>query len=157
MEQIADSPPAESLEFGLEAARRRRAELRASISALEQALAAPAPGRTDAWCERVHVALVELSADLREHVDITAGDDGMCAGLLTTLLRLSFAVAQLTGEHEEMIRALEDLLAYAVSFSCSADHVRQRGTMLLGRLIRHRQREADLVYEAYQTDIGGQD
>jgi hypothetical protein len=157
MERIAASPPAASLEFGLEAARRRRAELRASISALEQALAAPAPGRAAAWCERVHVALVELSADLREHIDVTAGDDGLGAGVVTTTPRLSHAVVQLSREHGEMIRSLEDLLTYAGASGCSADHVRQRGTLLLGRLIRHRQREADLVYEAYQTDIGGQD
>ena len=40
----------------IEAWRLRRAEMRESMSALEQALAAPAVGRRAAWGERVHVA-----------------------------------------------------------------------------------------------------
>jgi hypothetical protein len=36
------------------------------------------------------------------------------------------------------------------------DRVRGLGTALLGRLLRHRQRGSDLVYEAYQIDIGGE-
>src|SRR5215211_6975403 len=80
----------------LEALRRHRAELRESMSALEQALAAPAPGRLDAWAQRVHVALVELSADFREHIDVTEGPSGLYRGLLTTAPRLSKAVARLT-------------------------------------------------------------
>ena len=51
----------------IEALRVRRAELYESMSALEQALAGPAPGRLDAWAERVHVALVELVSDFRTH------------------------------------------------------------------------------------------
>ena len=157
MENIVIPPALAALEFGLEAARRHRAELRESISALEQALAAPAPGRGDAWCERVHVALVELSADMREHIDITVGADGLYSGVLASTPRLSHAAAQLSGEHGEMIRSLEDLLHYVEAPAAGVDRVRQLGTVLLGRLVRHRQREADLVYEAYQTDIGGQD
>jgi hypothetical protein len=41
----------------LEDLRRRRAELLESMSAVEQALAAPAPGRQARWAERVAVAL----------------------------------------------------------------------------------------------------
>jgi hypothetical protein len=63
----------------LEDVRCRRAELLESMRAVEQALAAPAPGRHARWAERVHVALVELSADLREHIDITEGPDGLYA------------------------------------------------------------------------------
>jgi hypothetical protein len=49
------------------------------MSALEQALAAPAPGRPDAWTERVHVALVELFSDFREHIAIAEGRMGCIA------------------------------------------------------------------------------
>ena len=157
MENIVIPPALAALEFGLEAARRHRAELRESISALEQALAAPAPGRDDAWCERVHVALVELSADLRAHVEITGGAEGMYSAALAAAPRLSHAVAQLSVEQQMAIRSLDDLLRYACVPGVSVDRVRQLGTVLLGRLIRLRQRGADLVYEAYHTDIGGED
>ena len=43
--------------------RRHRAELLEAMSAVEQALAAPAPGRQGRWAEGVHVALAELSAN----------------------------------------------------------------------------------------------
>jgi hypothetical protein len=34
--------------------------------------------------------------------------------------------------------------------------VRAAATSLLARLARHRQRGADLVFEAYQVDVGGE-
>jgi hypothetical protein len=34
--------------------------------------------------------------------------------------------------------------------------VREAATTALGRLVRHRQRGSDLVYEAYQVEIGGE-
>ena len=60
----------------LEEVRRRRAELRESMSAVEHALAAPAPGRQVRWAERVHGALAELFADFGTHIDVTEGPDG---------------------------------------------------------------------------------
>jgi hypothetical protein len=36
------------------------------------------------------------------------------------------------------------------------DTVRDRGTALLGQLVRHRQRGSDLIYEAYSAEIGGE-
>ena len=141
----------------LEALRRHRADLRESMNALEQALAAPVPGRPAAWAERVHVALVELSADFREHVEITEGPGGLYRGLLTTAARLSNAVARLTHEHAQIRELVEDLLTRAVGPDVDyADRVRDLGMALLGRLVRHRQRGSDLVYEAYAVDIGGE-
>ena len=56
--------PAPADNRALEALRMRRAELRESKSALEQALAAPAARTAEAWTQRAHVALVELFSDL---------------------------------------------------------------------------------------------
>jgi hypothetical protein len=78
----------------LKEVRRRRAELLESMRAVEQALAAPAPGRHAHWAERVYVALVELSADFGEHIDITEGPDGLYRELLNTAPRLSGPVAR---------------------------------------------------------------
>jgi len=142
----------------LEELRRRRAELFESMSAVEQALAAPAPGRQARWSERVHVALVELSADFGEHIDITEGPDGLYRELLQTAPRLSAAVARLTREHA-LIRDLLDKLLACVSepeVKVDVDRIRDLGTALLGRLVRHRQRGSDLIYEAYAAEIGGE-
>jgi hypothetical protein len=138
--------------------RRRRAELRESMSALELALAGPAPEDQARWAERVRVALVELSADFGEHVDITEGPGGLYGELLQAAPRLSGSVARLTREHA-LIRGLVDDLLERVSppgANEDVDRVRDLGTALLGRLLRHRQRGSDLVYEAFQIDIGGE-
>jgi hypothetical protein len=142
----------------LEDLRRRRAELRESISAVEHALAAPAPGRYPHWAERVHVALVELSADFGEHIHFTEGPDGLYREILRTPPRLSGAVARLTREHALITDLLDNLLACVSQPEVNADvdTVRDRGTALLGRLVRHRQRGSDLIYEAYTADIGGE-
>jgi hypothetical protein len=145
-------------EQAIEALRVRRAELYESMSALEQALAAPAPGRLDAWAERVHVALVELVSDLREHIAIAERPNGVFRRVLSTTPRLSDAVARLTREHAEINDLIEQLLTRvgAAPVSDGVDGVRDLGTALLVRLIRSRQRSADLIYEAYQSDIGGE-
>lgn len=143
----------------LEAIRRQRAELRESMSALELALAgaAPAPSGQGRWAERVNVALVELSADIREHVDLTEGPDGLYVDILETAPRLSGAVARLTKEHAQISDLVDDLLArQAALASEDVDQVRGLGTSLLGLLVSHRQRGSDLVYEAYEFDVGGE-
>ena len=142
----------------LEELRRRRAELRESISALENALAAPATADQARWAERVLAALAELSGDLREHIDIAEGPDGLYRGLLETSPRLSDAVTGLTAEHARIRRQLDDLLARvaAPSAAVGVDSIRDSGTTLLGRLVRHRQRGSDLVFEAYAFDLGGE-
>lgn len=141
----------------LEAIRRQRAELRESMSALELALAGPARSGQARWAERVHVALVELSADFGEHIDLTEGSDGLYVDILATAPRLSGAVARLTVEHVKVSELIDGLLARASTLeSEDVDPVRELGTTLLGLLVSHRQRGSDLVYEAFEFDVGGE-
>jgi hypothetical protein len=127
------------------------------MSALELALAVPAASGLARWAERVHVALVELSADFREHIDLTEGPDGLYVDLLATAPRLAAAVARLTGEHLEICDLVDDLLGRTSTLSREdVDPVRGLGTTLLGLLVSHRQRGSDLVYEAYEFDVGGE-
>ena len=139
---------------------KRRAELRASLSAVEHALAAPATGRVGPWAERVHAALAELSADFAEHVRITEGDEGLYTKVLRAEPRMVGAVRRLTTEHAGLTRAIGELLTRFDAGLAEPDQVtgaRTRGTQLLGALVRHRQAGSDLVYEAYAVDIGGSD
>lgn len=143
----------------LDAVRRRRAELRETLGALEQALAAAASGRAVIWGERVHAALVEVAEDFAQHIEVTEGPDGLHQAILAGDLRLTNAVDALTAEHQQIATQIAALLADTeppVTATDVAD-VRERSTRMLGHVIRHRQRGADLIYEAYQTDIGGGD
>jgi len=147
-------PPEQVL---LEELRRRRVDLRESMGVLEQALAAPAPGRPGAWAAHVHGALEELSADFREHIEITEGPSGLYRGLLTTAPRLSNAVARLAREHTQIHDLVDDLLDRTSRPDVGdVDSLRDLGMALLTSLVRHRQRGSDLVYEAYTVDIGGE-
>ena len=143
---------------GLDVLRRRRAELFESMSALRQALDARTSGCLDTWSEWVEVALTELSADLRAHIAITEGPGGLHRDVVEVAPRLCHAVDRLAREHVEMSAMLERLRWRARPVTTTQDvaDVRSIGAAVLDRLARHRRRGADLVFEAYATDIGGE-
>jgi hypothetical protein len=143
----------------LDAVRARRVELREAMGRLERSLAAPASGRAVVWGELVHAVLVELAGDFDEHIAITEGPDGLHQAILSGDLRLANAVNGLAAEHSQIAAELVELVRTTEAPVTPQDTaiVRNHGTNLLGRLARHRQRGADLIYEAYQTDIGGGD
>ena len=154
---MEESPPGPDREL-LEELRRHRAELRESMGALEDALAAPATSDISRWTQRVEAALAEVSGDFRAHVDITEGPKGLHVELIEASPRLAGAVADLTRDHLLIRGRIDDALARVAGPDTTAavDDVRAAATALLGRLVRHRQRGSDLVYEAYEFDIGGE-
>lgn len=143
----------------VDVARARRAKLLASITALERALTLPA--REPTWTARVEAEIRELASAFDHHIAATEGADGMYGEILRTAPRLQFAINQLVNEHAEArsaITALGTLVAEAGEADQEAiERIRIDGTDLLARLVRHRQRGADLVFEAYAQDIGGRD
>lgn len=142
----------------LEELRRHRAELRESMGALEDVLAAATTADRSRWVHRVQAALAEVSGDFRAHIDITEGPHGLYAELLKTSPRLSGAVDGLKHEHGLIGSQVDQLMtrAAAPDVTADVDGVRRAGTALLGTLVRHRQRGSDLVFEAYEFDIGGE-
>lgn len=143
----------------LDELRRRRIELRDTMSALERALAAPASGRAVVWGEGVHDALLALVDDFREHVVVTEGPGGLHQAILDGAVRLANAVQALVDDHAVIAAGIAEAIALAAPPVTEADvaTVRDHCTALLARLARHRQRGADLIYEAYATDVGGVD
>ena len=142
----------------ISALRRHRAELLDSLRAVEQALAAPAVGDPAAWAERVSVAFIELEADFGEHVDMTEGPDGLYRAVLSSAPRLSNRVNTLTADHIRIRTAIAALVTATSGpiVDGDVDRIREAGTGLIAQLSQHRQRGADMVFEAHQTDIGGE-
>lgn len=138
--------------------RRQRAELRAAMGDLEQALAGPAPGNHRLWAESVRDATVEVSEAFSEHVAVTEGTDGLYEDLLQAAPRLSGDVARLVDEHKLIAVRVDGLLSNLAGVRGGDDvaRVRDLGTALLDTLIRHRQRGSDLIYEAYEAELGGE-
>ena len=145
-------PSTETATSSLDIARRQRAQLLAMIQRVERALAAPAgePGWRSAVLSRF-AALREAFAD---HIAVTEGHDGLYAELLSTAPRLAHGVDGLVRDHTRLRHAIDAVWVRAPG--ARPQELRAWAGDLLRDLSRHRQRGADLVYEAYQTDIGGE-
>ena len=141
---------------------RRRADLYQAILGLEQAASRPAVAREEEWLTGVIEALDDLEGEILDHIEITERHDGLYAEIVEAAPRLSLKVQLLRDEHPQMQEATSSLKARltaardgdALSVDDTARDEIQR---LLGRLVKHRQRGADLVWEAYTRDIGGAD
>ncbi|MGQ0824131.1 MAG: hypothetical protein ACT4OX_03690 [Actinomycetota bacterium] len=138
--------------------RLRRAGLKSAMSGLELAIAAPAPGRIGEWAQGVRVSLSVLQEVWTRHVVETEAPGAFLDDILAESPRLSNQVARLREEHGEtlstLLRVEQQLLRVQIDDDWTND-VRVELTGLLCSLARHRQRGADLVYEAYDVDIGG--
>jgi hypothetical protein len=144
----------------LEAVRERRAGLRTAMNNLERAVASPGPGRVDEWVVGVRDALESLRDVVDRHIFATEAPGGFLDEMVEEEPRLANGAQRLREEHGEivdMISAASARLRSRPSFATDewVDAMRDRLLALLGVLARHRQRGADLVYEAYDVDIGG--
>jgi hypothetical protein len=143
----------------LDAALRRRAELHDSTKSLVRALEAASPGREHAWLHRVSDALGVLREDFTEHVDMNEAPEGIHAEMLHVQPRLASRVRRLAEDHVVISDRIDAAMAL-VSRGESEDvrtqvaEVRDACTQVVALITRHRQRSSDLVYEAYNTDIG---
>ncbi len=141
----------------LEQVRAHRSELGESMSALDAATALPV-GLGPLWRRRVRAALTELAHDLRDHVDLTEAEGGLYADIRASSPRLSRGVDRQLEDHRWFLEEVERLLTERddglADEAALAAH-REAATSLVGRLVRHRQRGSDLIYEAYAVDIGG--
>lgn len=154
-------PPADAA-AAVERARGPRADLRAAMLALEKAAAAPAPNRLGDWAMRVHDALVDLGAAYERHIAVTEGPEGLLEDIQHAAPRLSTKAARLTEEHHDLrarITEMVDLARGAAgrTETGAADEVRRAATDLMAAISRHRQAGSDLVFEAFEVDIGAGD
>ncbi|MCW3814725.1 hypothetical protein ONA91_09685 [Micromonospora sp. DR5-3] len=136
------------------AARQPGPTLPGELSALARALATSA--EESRWREHLVVQLGPVRRGFAEHVRLTEGPDGLYAELLHQAPRLDRGVRLLTHEHAAIAAALVALQRAAELPAVPAEEVRERVGNLLRALDQHRQRGADLLWEAYETDLGGE-
>jgi hypothetical protein len=137
--------------------RRRRGELRLALLNLEESLAASPRGDDANWRLRIHGSLETLLADFREHVRLTEGPGGLHNDIVVNAPRLTGAVARLVREHGRITVQVGGLLAETAEPAAPIDPsvIRDSATNLIASMMKHRQAGADLIFEAYETDIGG--
>jgi hypothetical protein len=145
----------------IEGVRSRRAGLRTAMSALEYALAAPAPRRVDEWRHGVRESLMALHEVWTRHIVETEAPGAFLDELIDEAPRLSTPAARLRREHSEILgvinraeKSLEQVLLDD-DHDVFVDTLRGDLTEMLCALAHHRQRGADLIFSAYAVDIGG--
>jgi Hemerythrin HHE cation binding domain len=151
----------QSLDPTLDAVVGQRRSLRRALSDVESTLASPAAGRTAAWMARLTEAMENLRDIFDLHVEVTEGHGGLFEDILATAPRLANRVRRLRAEHAAMRMMLNSELlrlrgGTVTSTPSEVDDFRSRVNDLLALLVRHRQQGADLLYEAYHFDIGGE-
>jgi hypothetical protein len=137
----------------LREARNRRLELGDALARAE--VASAAPGASPRWRQDLALALGMVRGALDRHIDEVEGESGLLAELRRMDPRLAPAVQQLEDEHPALCEAADAALA-CVASDAPVSEVRAVVARLLSDLSVHRQRGADLVWEAYNVDIGGQ-
>jgi hypothetical protein len=145
----------------IEGVRSRRAGLRNAISSLELALAAPAPHRVDEWRRGVSDSLTSLHDVWTRHIVETEAPGAFLDELVDEAPRLATPAARLRREHNEILgvinraeKALDQVLLDD-DHEQYVDALRADLTEMLCALAHHRQRGADLIFAAYDVDIGG--
>ena len=149
---------AEASRDAMESVRVRRAGLKSAMSGLEVAIAAPAPGRLEEWAAGVRDALGMLQEVWTRHIVETEAPGALLDDLVEEAPRLYNQSLRLREEHGEILSILlevDDRLQPDHGDPEWVERLRSVLTSLLVALARHRQRGADLVYEAYAVDIGG--
>jgi hypothetical protein len=133
-------------------ARGLRVELQEAMGRLELALARPAS--PNGWSQVVEMYLYELRAALDAHIDEVESPNGLLAEIRETAPRLAAATVDLGNEHIDLLEMWDDAADALRAHPDDANSIRRRITSMLCELAVHRQHGADLVYEAYNVDIG---
>ena len=141
-------------------ARKRRQTLHDAIVQLEMGISSPAAGRVPEWNGQVAKALVGVRDAFEQHVIVTEKPGGLYEEIMERAPRLAGTVKRLQDEHPSIDEGVKKLLGRleageVTSGAWPLDRARDDLQRLIGAVVRHRQKGADLVWEAYNVDIGG--
>jgi hypothetical protein len=138
---------------------RRRADLHQALIDVEEAISGPAADRLESWTADVTKQVAALLTTLDEHIEVTERVGGLYDEIQQRAPHLSTQVGRLHDEHPAMRTETLELLDRfendPIGDAWTVDQARDDIQRLLGRMVRHRQHGADLVWEAYNLDIGG--
>jgi hypothetical protein len=144
----------------LDEASKRRKTLHDTLVNLEQAISSPAAARIPDWTASVLKEVVEVREAFDQHVIATERPDGLYDEILARAPRLAGNIRRLKDEHPEITERVQAMVLRLETVPIDPDgwpldHARDDLQRFIGAVIRHRQKGADLVWEAYNVDIGG--
>ena len=154
------TPEQDDLTPALSEARRRRATLHDSLVHLEIAISSPATARIPEWTALVTKEVIGVRDAFDQHVMVTEKPGGLYEEIITRAPRLDGTVRRLKDEHPEITEKVAQMVERLEKATIGGpewplDDARDDLQRFIGTVIRHRQKGADLVWEAYNVDIGG--
>ncbi|MDH4111172.1 MAG: hypothetical protein OEV60_00640 [Actinomycetota bacterium] len=154
------APDHDDLTPALSEAKRRRATLHDALVHLEIAISSPAARRIPEWTALVTKEVIGVRDAFEQHVMVTEKPGGLYEEIIMRAPRLDGTVRRLKDEHpgiaekvQEMVTRLERATIGGPEWPL--EDARDDLQRFIGTVIRHRQKGADLVWEAYNVDIGG--
>jgi hypothetical protein len=142
----------------LDAVRVRRESLHQALVGLEDALSTPI-GDSERWRLRVAMAVDHAANRVDEHIWEAEASDGLLNQVVSEVPRLFCRAARLRDDHLQLRKEIYELRVVLAEIDDAdvaeqGDSLRKEALEFLGHVAVHRQRGADLIYEAYQVDIG---
>jgi hypothetical protein len=152
--------PEQPITPALSEAKQRRATLHDAIVHLELAISSPAAGRISEWTARVSKEMIGVRDAFEQHIMATEKPGGLYEEIIMRAPRLDGTVRRLKDEHPGISEQIEQMVVRLDTQEIGTDAwpldtARDDLQRFIGTVIRHRQRGADLVWEAYNVDIGG--
>ncbi|MDJ0952066.1 MAG: hypothetical protein QNJ81_00175 [Acidimicrobiia bacterium] len=134
---------------------RQRSQLGQAMIQVEVAAAAPAA--KESWMIDLLHSLRQLEIAFNNHIVEVQSPLGLLDRIVDQAPRLQRAVEATRDEHEAIAESIGAALAMMESEGAAdrRDELRDTVMGVLLALARHRQKGADLIYEAYDVDIGG--
>jgi hypothetical protein len=132
--------------------------LQVAMGRVERALRSPSPGRERDWAQAVADALRTLVAALTEHKQSTEATDGLLAELLHAMPQAQYQIGRIRADHalqlQQAVGLREEVERMSSVGVIAVDAIRYRAGLLLGAIRIHIARQVDLIYEAFNSDIG---
>lgn len=136
----------------------KHSALLSAIHSLEAALFSPAPGREREWATQVSGRLREVHAELETHRREAEGVDGLYDQLEVVMPRAATRIQYLKDTNQSLVDRVELLIREVERIAKSGVGafmaVRSNSTLLLGEMRHQQAREIDLMFEAFDRDIG---
>ncbi len=134
---------------------RQRSQLGQAMQQVEMAAAAPAAKKS--WIPDLTTNLRQLEVAFNQHMIDVQSPYGLLHQIVDQAPRLQRAVESSKEEHAQVARLIREALEFATEKDAAdrVDAIREATMEALLALARHRQKGADLIYDAYDVDIGG--
>jgi hypothetical protein len=135
--------------------RQKRQGVRRASAGLGEALARPAAQDPKVWSAQTADCLQVLAEALQVHAHHSEGPEGLLVEIVAAAPRLANQVDRIKRDHQDI---LIDISALEEETRGNEDAgqipwVREQALGILQAIAVHRQRGADLIYEAYSVDI----